>query len=102
MSKDFESDEMYTGPDGTVVPVNSLTEEQAKDILREMLRRDREDENYIQQHILPLLDDVVSDINNLTVIVNSQNFNIPLTGITLDDIDDAFNRADSTPPKSLD
>lgn len=101
----IDSDEMYTGPDGTSVPVSSLTEEQAKTILRELLKRDREDLSYIQSIVMPMLDEVISDVEHLTIIVNEHGVDSVKTftkGINFTDIDDAFNRASISPRKDYD
>lgn len=104
MSDDFNSDEMYTDPNGTVTPVSQLTEEQAKTLLREYLRRDREDSDFFQSQIMPQINELLSEMDNLTVIINDQVLRSPTSESTasIEDIDAAFDRAGTTPSKGPD
>lgn len=65
-------DEVWTMDDGTCIPVGELTEAQAKDILRELIKADREDLDYFHTQILPQLADVLDSLDD----VNAQLDNI--------------------------
>lgn len=70
--KQHGPDEVWIMDDGTRVPVNELTEAQAKDIIRRIIKEDREELDYFHTQILPQLADVLESLDE----VNSQLDNI--------------------------
>lgn len=58
--KEQPKDETWVMQDGTRVLVGDLTEDEVKDILRMILKEQRERAEHFEQHILPQIGNIIS------------------------------------------
>jgi len=96
-----KEDEVWITEDGTKIPVGEMSEELAKDILRMILKVDRERYEFLKQVILPsTLVNMISEIDEIQIEeMLNEVFESDETFATLDlnkaesEIDSAFDRA---------
>jgi hypothetical protein len=108
MSDNFDSEEFCALPCGKIVPVNDLTEQQSKDMLRQLLRERREnDEQYLNS--LNNLDDIIDSLQttyrNMDNVLKTLEEESGITSkkssnTTFADIESVFRNASSNPDKS--
>lgn len=84
MADNNSNDEVWVTEDGTRIPVFMLSEAHAKNILRMMLRREKEQEDFFQNQIIPELmghlGEIIADLEDSQAEVTS----IEINGQTVD------------------
>lgn len=104
--KDDLPDEIWTTEDGRQIAISDLSEEHAKDILRMLIKQEREEKDYYNTHILPQLNGVIDSLDDMIIMhIDPRHlepdYRKPTDQeLTINDINDMFTRAGSAPDKS--
>lgn len=101
MSDEHSPDEMWTTANGDKIAIGDLSEQQVKDILRKLIKNDREELAYFNTYIMPQITGCIDDLADLAKMieveihddVNAAAYQRSAdAGFSL--IEDAFDRAD--------